>query len=147
MRLQTKKEEFLSNKMNKQSFIALLSHRLEEAGCDIHHAKGDADVLIVQTAIASAAQSETVLVGDDTDLLVLLIYHASNVRHNIFFRPEHRRGNEKGTKCWNISAMRAFLGNVVTKNILFLHAILGCDTTSGVHIRSRKETVGHQDKI
>ena len=28
--------------------------------------------------------------------------------------------------------MRALLGSVVTKNIMFLHAILGCDTTSGV---------------
>ena len=32
MALQAKKEEFLSNKHNKQKFIALLSQRLEEAG-------------------------------------------------------------------------------------------------------------------
>ena len=29
--------------------------------------------------------------------------------------------------------MRAILGSVVTNNIMFLHAIIGCDTTSGVH--------------
>ena len=68
--------------MNKQKFITLLSQRLEEAGCVIQQARGDADVLIVQTTIASAAQRETILVGDDTDLLVLLIHHANNVKQN-----------------------------------------------------------------
>ena len=93
--LQAKKEEFLSNKHNKQRFIALLSQRLEEAGCDIHQA----DVLIVQTASTSAANQETVLVGDDTDLLVFLIYHAKNVRNNVLFRPKTRRASQKGNRC------------------------------------------------
>ena len=73
MALQTMKEEFLSNKYNKQRFIAFLSQRLEQAGCEIHQARGDTDVLIVHTALTSAAKQETVLVGDDTDLLVLFI--------------------------------------------------------------------------
>ena len=47
MALQTKKELFLSNKHNKQRLIALLSQRLEQAGCEIHQARGEADVLIV----------------------------------------------------------------------------------------------------
>ena len=81
--LQTKKEEFLSNKHNKERCIALLSQRMKQAGCEIHQARGDADVLIVQTELTSADKQETVLVGDDTDMLVLLIYHAKNVRHNI----------------------------------------------------------------
>ena len=58
MTLQTKKEEFLSNKENKQQFIAMLSKRLEESGCEVQVARGDADVLFVQTAIA-AADKET----------------------------------------------------------------------------------------
>ena len=133
MALQTKKEEFLSNKHNKQRFIALLSQTLEQAGCEIHQARGDADVLIVQTILTSATMQETVLVRDDTDLLVLLIYHAKNVRHNVFFRHETRRASQKGNTCWNIPAMRALLGSVVTNNIMFLRAILGCDTTSSVY--------------
>ena len=36
MVLQTKKEEFLSNKHNIHRFIALLSQRLEQSGCEIH---------------------------------------------------------------------------------------------------------------
>ena len=131
---QTKKEEFLSNKLN----IAFLSQRLEQARCEIHQARGETDVLIVQTALTSAVKQETVLVGDDTDLLVLLIYHAMNVRHNIFFRPEIRRASQKGNRCWNIPAMLSLLGSVVTDNIMFLHAIHGCDTTSGVYGLGKK---------
>ena len=62
MAFQTKKEEFLSNKHNKQRFISLLSQRLEQAGCEIHQASGNTDVLIVQTALTSAAKQETVQV-------------------------------------------------------------------------------------
>ena len=142
MPLQTKKEEFLSNnKHNKQRFIALLSQRLEQAGCEIHLARGDADVLIVQTALTSAAKQETVLVGDDIDLRVLLIYHAMNVRHNVFFRPETRQASQKGNTCWNIPAMWTLLGSVVTNNIMFLHAILWCDTTSGVYCLGKKLSI------
>jgi len=65
--MNVKKDQFLSNTKNKQSFIFLLSRFL---GCQVSHAKGDACMLIVQTTIESASQSNTVLVGDDTDLLV-----------------------------------------------------------------------------
>ena len=135
---QTKKEESFSNKHNKQRFIALLSQRLEHAGYEIHQARGDADVLIVQTALISAAKKEPVLVGDDTNLLVILIYHAKNVRYNVFFRPETRRTSQKGNICCNIPAIRTHLGSVVTNNIMFLHAIHGCDTTSGVYGLGKK---------
>ena len=92
-------------------------------------------------ALTSAAKQETVLVGDDTDLLVLLIYHSKNVRHNVFFRPETRRATQQGNRYWYISAMRALLGSVVTNNIMFLHAILGCDTTSGVYGLGKKLSI------
>ena len=48
--MNVKKDMFLSNK-NKQSFIFLLSRSLEQMGCQVSHARGDADMLIVQTAI------------------------------------------------------------------------------------------------
>ncbi len=38
--------------------------------CEVHHASGDADLLIVQKAVESTRRVNTVLVGDDTDLLV-----------------------------------------------------------------------------
>jgi len=46
-----KKEEFLANKENKQKFIHPLGNKLQQSGCSTIHAEGDADLLIVQTAI------------------------------------------------------------------------------------------------
>ncbi|XP_006815272.1 sulfotransferase 1C3-like [Saccoglossus kowalevskii] len=73
MILTAKKELFLANKENKQRFINMLSEKLQLAGCDVHHAKGDADLLIAQTALTSAESMNTVLEGEDTDLLVIYV--------------------------------------------------------------------------
>lgn len=108
----------------------MLAEKLEHAGCDVHHAGGDADLLIVQTAIASAARQDTVLIADDTDLLVLLLYHAVRIQHNIFFKPEPRKQSLKLPRTWDIKAARSLLGDTDCDDILFVHSILGCDTTS-----------------
>ena len=128
-----KKEDFLSNKENKQRFISLLSHHLEHQGCHIEHARGDADLLVVQTAIAVAegTAKPTFLVGEDTDLLVLLCFHATCT--NIYLRPEPRFGSKKASRCWDIAKLRHILGADVYENVLFMHAVLGCDTTSAIY--------------
>ena len=65
---------FLSNVANKQNFIDMLSHCLQLAGCLTEHAEEDADLLIAQTAVLSAATKNTVLVADDTDLVMICTY-------------------------------------------------------------------------
>ena len=131
--MNVKKEIFLSNKKNKQSFIILLSARLEQMGCQVSHARGDADMLIVKTAIQSASTSSTVLVGDDTDLLILLCFHAPlDTSHELYLKPEVKTGTHKLPRCWNIKQTKRVLGVRVCENILFGHALLGCDTTSRV---------------
>ena len=72
-----KKEQFLANRQNKQRFIFILSEELKNNNCEVHHASGDGDLLIVMKAVQSANSNNTVFVSDDTDLLVLLCYHAS----------------------------------------------------------------------
>ncbi len=60
-------------------------------------------MLIVKKAIASASTANTVLVGDDTDLLILLCYHAPlDSSHEIYFKPEAKAGINKLPQCWNI---------------------------------------------
>ena len=44
----------LSSSANKQQLIDLLSSMLQSNGCITYHAKGDADVLIVTTAVEAA---------------------------------------------------------------------------------------------
>ena len=77
MHLTMSKAQFLANKDKKQQFINLLSAKLMEKNCRTYHATGDVDLLIVQKSVESASTMNTVLIADDTDLLALLIYHAS----------------------------------------------------------------------
>ena len=95
MSVTLKKDNLLSNPKNKQRFLSMLSKALQNVGCVTHHANGDADLLIVKTAVESARTSTTVLVGDDTDLLVLLCYHASEDGYDLYFRPEPK-ANARG---------------------------------------------------
>ena len=72
------------------------------------------------------------LVGDDTDLIVLLCYHANMEAHDLFFHPESK-SNTKKTRIWNIKATKQMLGPDICNHILFIHALLGCDTTSRLY--------------
>ena len=48
-----KKDAFLANTDNKKRFIAMLQRHLSESGFSTLQSEGDADVLIVKTAIDS----------------------------------------------------------------------------------------------
>ena len=109
-----------------------LSKALQNVGCITHHANGDTDLIIVKTAAESARTSTTVLVGDDTDLLVLLCYHASEGGYDLYFRPEPK-ANARGARVWHMKKVKELLGKEVWRNLLFLHAITGCDTTSRLY--------------
>ena len=132
MVMKYKKEDLLSNKENKQRFIRMLGQRLEHVGCETRHAKGDADVLIVETTVQSAMSCETTLFGDDTDLPVLLCFHVKEDSCEVFFKTDVRSGTKKSPRCWNIKYVQRVLGRAVCHTMLFAHAILGCDTTSRV---------------
>ena len=84
-------------------------------GCEVQHATSDADLLIVQTAVTLARLCETALVGDDIDLLVILLYHAGGNKHDIYFRPEPKGGTT--LKCLSVNSVRDILGEIVCKNI------------------------------
>lgn len=129
MELKSKKEEFLNNKVNKQHFVSFVGEHLERAGCIVYHAEADADFLIVDRAIVSAKTHDTVVVGEDTDLLVLLLHHAEVDVHDLFLKPEPKNTAQQ-TKSWCISQTKESLGPHICDNILFIHAFLGCDVTS-----------------
>ena len=131
MPLTMNKVEFIANKVNKQKFIALLGQELEKASCTVYHASGDADVLIIQKAVQSAQTMETILIGEDTDLLVLLCYYATPKLHPLYFMSEPKRNSKN--RLWCMQSVISQLGSDICNNILFLHAILGCDTTSRLH--------------
>ena len=48
---------------------------MSEHGFDTTHAVGDAERLIVKTTLDMADEASVVLLGEDTDLLILLLFH------------------------------------------------------------------------
>ena len=122
----------ISGKQYQQAAVHQHAWQLPGKKSKVYHARGDADVLIVQKAVELATLMDTALVGEDTDLLILLCYHANLDSHNIFFRPEPKK-NTKKPRLWSIKVVKEQLGPEICSNILFLHAVLGCDTTSHLY--------------
>ena len=127
MEVTEKKDCFLANQHNKESFISLLMLSMNDDDIQTCRAKGDADVLIVAKAIQSAENQATVVVGEDTDLLVLLLHHTKPASHNVFFAPSN---TSKHPKIWDIKRTQYKLGTDICDHILFAHAMTGCDSTS-----------------
>jgi len=50
----------------------MLRRYLQQANCQVYHLTADADLLIVNKGVKSSRTMDTVLEGDDTDLLILL---------------------------------------------------------------------------
>ena len=75
-----KNRTFLANSNYKHYFINKLSNVLKENLFETLHAADDVDCLTVGTALKQARGTATALVGEDTDLLLLLLFHV---------QPEH----------------------------------------------------------
>ena len=78
------KDSFLRNTENKQNFL-LLGEFLISRGISILLARDDADCITVQIVIVSDINHMTVVIGEDTDLLILLCYHVNMDSNNIYF--------------------------------------------------------------
>ena len=53
----------------------MLGEKISDAGISVIHADSDADTLIISTALDIAETSPVTVAGEDTDLLILLLYH------------------------------------------------------------------------
>ena len=69
------KEEFLSNLSNKGNFIRMLGDTLGEKGCTVVYSKDDADLDIATISIRESLSRNVTLIGEDSDLLILLLYY------------------------------------------------------------------------
>lgn len=96
MHLINTKEEFLSNYKNKQRFIVQLAKRLNEKGVMALHAESDADLKIVMTALECAVTASTIVIGEDTDLLILLLHYSNESHEEIHIKsePKKRKGGK-----------------------------------------------------
>ncbi|KAH3788770.1 hypothetical protein DPMN_166918 [Dreissena polymorpha] len=95
-------------------------------------ASADADVTIVKTAIESASTQPTILIDEDTDLLVLLCYHANMQTHDIVFMSDKNSGTTRKPKIWSVHKTKTVLGTQLCHILPALHALTGCDTNSRI---------------
>lgn len=127
----TDRERFLANPLNKSRFIMELAHTLEPY-FRIIVADGDADYTIATTALKMAEQVPVIVVSDDTDVLILLLHHASQDHNEVYFRPEPKWTAVKEGRCWAIQKTQSVI-KPLNRDLLVLHAASGCDTTSYVY--------------
>ncbi|CAG2252807.1 unnamed protein product [Mytilus edulis] len=131
----SKKEIFLANGENKQNFINMLCNKMDNEGFISLQAAADADVLIASTAVRYASCYPTVVVGEDTDVLILLLFHAEENSKPLVFQSDKIRKS----KVWDIKKTKELLGNEIVDLLPFIHAITGCDTTSRLYGIGKKE--------
>ena len=124
--LQCDKGIFLSNPKNKQKFIDVLSEHLRVEGISIEKSQKDADLLIVQCALDKAMEKNAIIIGDDTDILVLALHYISklNPPNNVYmFR-------QISNTYVDLKSVLSTISKPVMDQILSIHALSGCDTVS-----------------
>ena len=120
-------QAFFSNEKNKTNFISLLTTHLRGTGHQVEVSCGDADTLIVSSALEFAWDGQTV-VAEDTDVLIMLVYHWRNCMEDIFIRKESRLSTPG--EMISMTDATSSIPVVIQRHILLIHAWSGCDTTS-----------------
>ena len=129
MEARVNQQAFLANEKNKSQFIQLLCKYLEANSHVTKQSRDDADCMIVKCALQLATEGNVVtVVAEDTDILVLLMYHWNMSMADIYLKSE-ARSQKKEFHLWKIQDLVATAGDVVISNLLFIHAWSGCDTT------------------
>ena len=119
--------QFLSRASNKER---LISAQLRNKSCNVINVPGDADVDIVKTAVDISHQHSTTLIGEDTDLLILLLYYADTDPDikDLYFHPE----KTCATKVHDINRLKAIIGPDICSQLLFIHAFTGCNSMARI---------------
>lgn len=137
MNVPTSQEKFISNRCNKKNLIEMLIKELNNANITTKQAIGDADVLIIETAIEKSEKNTAVVVGEDIDLLVILIGPTQSNHREIFFK-KIGKGNVE-TRLYSSNSFNKY--SHCKEHILFLHAFTGCDTTSAFYKKGKLQII------
>jgi len=88
----------LSGEKNQGDRIALSSTVLTKRGCHVIQSPGDADVDIVKATVKRSRHCSTTLVGEDTDLLILLLHYSRTDSEIIYFRSDANKHSKEHTQ-------------------------------------------------
>ena len=89
-KLSMTKDKFLLNKENKQTFLSHLTSYM-----NAKQSYSDADVLVVTTAVERCCHANVAVIGEDTDLLILLLHHYDVHKNQIYFTTERNIKDKK----------------------------------------------------
>ena len=81
----------------------------------------------------SCQKQEAIVVADDTDILILLLYFWNSEMGDIILQSMSK--NKENMV--NIRNVVSHLNKTAVKNLLLLHALGGCDTTSSTLIKAK----------
>jgi len=87
--------------------------------------------LFFYSKLLSLDSDTTTLIGEDTDLLVLLLYYAQGATMDLYFKSD-RSKPDGSFKVYDINRLKDILGHDLCSQLLFIHAMTGCDTTSQI---------------
>ena len=105
-----------------------MSEALEREGCSVIHATADADNLIVKTTLDLSENVTTMVICEDTDILVLLCYHTHSGLKPVYMRSD--KANVTHNHTWYIQVLKERLGPETCRLLLFCYALNGTDCTS-----------------
>ena len=88
---------------------------------------GEADNEIARLAINFSSENSgpCVVVADDTDIAVMLLYHWTSNMADIFFL------QERSNQVWSVKESQRTVKDL-KEHLLFLHSWTGCDSTSAI---------------
>ena len=115
MKLDCRKDLFLSNTSNKEHFVNLLTVWLISAGHNATQHTDDADRVIVKKAVNLLTENNVCVYADDTDFLVLLVSSLnSSFNHTIYLK------QEKANKMINLTSLVQCIP-FQSRNIYYCH--------------------------
>ena len=106
-------------------------------GYVVGQSANDADTLIVKHALQSAKSGNpTVVVADDTDIIVLLMHqYQMNTMEDVFFQSEATRRSKSGLRI--ISIRKA----VINYDAEILYTWSGCDSVSAIFGQGKRKVI------
>ena len=108
----------------------MLKENLARVGIDVQQAEEDADPLIADTTLESAQNDPTVLAGNDTDLLAMLIARVPETSKGVEML--HPASSNTAGKLFDIKKIQEEIGDM-KGCVLFAHAISGGDKTCAIY--------------